>query len=206
MYLVEDWSAFFFNLPIKNWPSWEIPGDDGGFGRIFTYCTAGAQLLGEIVERAAGETAAEFASSRLFGPIGVTGAKWNYASSGQAHLGGGLELTTAGWARIARLAANRGRVGTEQIISAAWLDVSMADHVQIDAATRYGYLWWRPRYEVDGTTYAANAMSGSGGNRIYVLPDFNMTVVLTKSDFRDGDAHAKSDRLFAEEIAARLRR
>jgi len=206
MYLVEDWSAFFFNLPIKNHPSWEIPDDDGGFGRTFTYCTAGAQLLGEIVERAADVTAAEYASRQLFGPIGITSPKWNYASSGKAHLGGGLELTTADWMRVARLYVDRGRVGTEQIISEAWLDASMADHVRIDDVTNYGYLWWRPRYEVGGVTYVANAMSGSGGNRVYVLPDFQMTVVLTKSDFRDGDAHEKSDRLFADEIAARLRR
>jgi CubicO group peptidase (beta-lactamase class C family) len=82
MYLVEDWSAFFLDLPIKNRPSWEIPDDDGGFGRIFTYCTAGVQLLGEIVERATGETAAEFASRELFDHIGITSPKWNYASSG----------------------------------------------------------------------------------------------------------------------------
>ena len=206
MYLVEDWSAFFFNLPIKNRPSWEIPDDDGGFGRIFAYCTAGAQLLGEIVERAADETAAVYASRQLFGPIGITNPKWNYASSGKAHLGGGLELITADWARVARLYVNRGRVGTEQIISESWLDASMADHVQIDEVTNYGYLWWRPRYEVGGATYAANAMSGSGGNRVYVLPEFQMAIVLTKSDFRDGEAHKKSDRLFIDEIAARLRR
>ena len=206
MYLVEDWSAFFFNLPIKNRPSWEIPDDDGEFGRIFTYCTAGAQLLGEIVERAADETAAMYASRQLFSPIGITNPKWNYASSGKAHLGGGLELTTADWARVARLYVNRGRVGTEQIISESWLAASMADHVQIDEVTNYGYLWWRPRYEVGGVTYVANAMSGSGGNRVYVLPEFQMAVVLTKSDFRDGDAHEKSDRLFVDEIAARLRR
>ena len=206
MYLVEDWSAFFFNLPIKNRPSWEIPDDDDGFDRIFTYCTAGAQLLGEIVERAVDETAAEYASRKLFNPIGVTRPKWNYASSGKAHLGGGLELTTADWARVARLYANRGRVGTERIISESWVDASMADHLRIDEVTNYGYLWWRPRYEVDNEFYAANAMSGSGGNRVYVLPEFQLTVVLTKSDFRDGDAHKKSDRLFADEIAARLGR
>ena len=206
MYLVEDWSAFFFNLPIKNRPSWEIPDDDGGFGRTFTYCTAGVQLLGEIVERASGETAAEYASHRLFGPLAITNPKWNYASSGKAHLGGGLELTTADWARVARLCVNRGRVGKKQVVSESWIDASMADHVKIDDATNYGYLWWRPRYEVGGVTYAANAMSGSGGNRVYVLPEFQMTVVLTKSDFRDRDAHQKSDRLFKDEIAARLRK
>ena len=206
MYLVEDWSAFFFNLPIKNRPSWEIPDDDGGFGRIFTYCTAGAQLLGEIVERAAGESTAEYAARQLFDPIGITNPKWNYASSGKAHLGGGLELTTADWARVARLYVDRGRVGTKQIISESWIDASMADHVRIDEVTNYGYLWWRPRYEAGGLTYAANSMSGSGGNRVYVLPEFKVVVVITKSDFRDRDAHEKSDRLFRDEIAVRLQR
>jgi CubicO group peptidase (beta-lactamase class C family) len=206
MYLVEDWSAFFFNLPIKNRPSWEIPDDDGGFGRIFTYCTAGAQLLGEIVERAAGESTAEYAARELFGPVGITNQNWNYASSGKAHLGGGLELTTADWARIARLYVDRGRVGTKQIISESWIDASMADHVRIDEVTNYGYLWWRPRYEAGGITYAANSMSVSGGNRVYALPEFKVVVVVTKSDFRDRDAHEKSDRLFRDEIAVHLQR
>jgi CubicO group peptidase (beta-lactamase class C family) len=71
MYLVEDWSNFFWDLPIKNRPSWEIPDDDGGFGRLFAYCTAGAQLVGEIVERATGESAPEYAAHRVFAPIGI---------------------------------------------------------------------------------------------------------------------------------------
>ncbi len=48
-------------------------------------------------------------------------------------------------------------------------------------------------------------MSGSGGNRVYALPEFAAVVVITKSDFRDRDAHAKTDRFFDEEVVARLR-
>lgn len=205
MYLVEDWSAFFFNLPIKNRPSWEVPDDDGGFGRTFTYCTAGAQLLGEIVERVSGVSAPEYAARRLFGPVGISNPKWNYASSGKAHLGGGLELTTTDWARVARLFVTNGKLDSKQVISKSWVDASMADHVKIDQETNYGYLWWRPRYKVGGITYVANAMSGSGGNRVYVLPEFQVVIVLTKSDFSDREAQSKSDQLFAEQIAARLR-
>lgn len=204
MYLVEDWSSFFWNLPIKNRPSWEIPDYDGGFDRLFTYCTAGAQLLGEIVERAVGETVPAYAAKRLFGPMRIANPKWNFASSGKAHLGGGLELTTADWASTGRLYLNRGRMYDAQIISESWISASLADYVQIDEITNYGYLWWRPRYELGDETYVGNMMSGSGGNRVYVLPEVRMVVVITKSDFRDRDAHAKSDRLFAEEVIARL--
>lgn len=206
MYLVEDWSAFFWNLPIKNRPSWEVPDDDGGFGRLFSYCTAGAQLLGEIVERAVGESAPDYAGRRLFAPAGIENPKWNHASTGKTHLGGGLELTTEGWACAARLYANGGRNSDVQVVPKSWIDASFSDYVQIDKNTNYGYLWWRPGYEVDGVSYRANVMNGSGGNRIYVLPEFDVVVVMTKSDFRDRDAHAKSDQFFADEIVVRLKR
>ena len=204
MYLVEDWSAFYLNLPIKNRPSWEIPDDDGGFGRLFSYCTAGAQLLGEIVERASNESAAAFAARELFDPIGIGDPKWNYASSGQAHLGGGLELTTGDWARLGRLYVNQGRVGEVQVVSESWIDASLTDYVRIDESTNYGYLWWRPRYEVSDSIYTANMMSGSGGNKVYALPEFGIVVVITKNDFRDRNAHATAEALFREEVVARL--
>jgi len=205
MYLVEDWSAFFWNLPIKNRPSWEIPDDDGGFGRSFSYCTAGAQLLGEIVERATSETAPDYAARRLFEPIGITDPKWNFAQTGKAHLGGGLELTTSDWAKVGRLAVNRGKANGEEVLSQAWMDASLADHVQTEPGVGYGYFWWRPRYKVGDAAYSANMMSGSGANRVYALPEFGVVVVITKSDFRDREAHAKIDAFFEKEIVGRLR-
>ncbi|MDJ0908930.1 MAG: serine hydrolase [Woeseiaceae bacterium] len=204
MYLVEDWSAFFLNLPIKNRPSWEIPDDDGGFDRLFTYCTAGVQLLGEIVERASDEPAEEFAARELFDPIGIREPKWNYASSGQAHLGGGLELTTRDWARLGVLYVNRGRFRYTQVVSEEWVAASLNDYVRIDDSTNYGYLWWRPRYQVGESTYTANMMSGSGGNKVYALPEFGVVVVITKNDFRDRNAHATAEQLFRDHVVARL--
>lgn len=204
MYLVEDWSSFYWNLPIKNRPSWEIPESDGGFGRLFAYCTAGVQLVGETIERAVDTTVPEYAANRLFRPIGIENPKWNFASTGQAHLGGGLELTTADWAKSGRLYVNRGRVGGSQVVSESWIDASLSDYVRIDDKSNYGYLWWRPEYLVEGNRFRANMMSGSGGNRVYVLPEFGIVVVLTKNDFGDREAHPKSDRFFVEEVVQRL--
>jgi hypothetical protein len=48
-------------------------------------------------------------------------------------------------------------------------------------------------------------MSGSGGNRVWVLPEFGVVAVLTKNDFGDREAHPKADLFFTGEIVARLR-
>ena len=204
MYLVEDWSAFFWNLPIKNRPSWEIPDSDDGFGRLFTYCTAGVQLIGETIERAIGVSVPEYASRRIFGPLDIQNPLWNFASTGKAHLGGGLELSTRDWAKVARVYLNQGSSDQSNVISDSWVSASLSDYVRVDDTTTYGYLWWRPEYSIDGKTLRANMMSGAGGNRVYVLPEYQIVVVLTKNDFRDRDAHQKSDNFFAEQIVRRL--
>lgn len=204
MYVVEDWSSFFWNLPVKNRPSWEVPENNGRFDRYFSYCTAGAQLVGEIVQRVTQRPFAEYAQERLFDPIGLANPKWNYASNGNAHLGGGLELTTTDWARLARLMVNGGVYDGEQVLSKNWVDASFSSYVQTQPGTDYGYLLWRPAYEVGGEEYRANMMSGTGGNRVYMLPEFGIVMVITKNDYRARDAHDKSDTLFETEIASRL--
>ena len=173
--------------------------------RDFQQQHAPTKLLGEILERAVDESASTYAARRLFKPIGIDDPKWNYAATGKAHLGGGLELTTGDWATTARLYLDRGRIGQTQVVAESWIDASLTDRVKVDDNTNYGYLWWRPRYEVHGDTYTANMMSGSGGNRVYLLPEFKIVVVMTKSDFRDPEAHDKSDRFFTNEIVRRLK-
>ena len=206
MYVVEDWSAFFWKLPIKNRPSWEIPEDDGGFDRLFSYCTAGSQLIGEIVERATGQTAPVYAQHRLFGRIGIEKPKWNYASTGKAHLGGGLELTTTDWAKLGRLMVDEGQFDGKQVLSKKWVEASFKNYVHASSGTGYGYFFWRPDYTVRNQTYTANMMSGTGANRIYILPEFKTVVVITKNNYQDREAHTTSDALFEKEIIPLLSR
>lgn len=204
MYIVEDWSKFFWDLPLKNRPSWEIPEDNGEHERLFSYCTAGAQLIGEVVERVAGRSAPDYAKTRLFDAIGITKPKWNFAATGKAHLGGGLELTTTDWAKIGRLLVNYGDHQGTQILSRSWIESSFSNYTQTEPGTGYGYFLWRPEYKLGGKTYVANMMSGTGGNRIYILPEHGVVAVITKNNFRDRQGHNTSDDLFLKEIVARL--
>ncbi len=204
MYIVEDWSSFYWNLPIRNLPSWEIPDDYDG-KPTFSYCTAGVQLLGEIVERATGMDAPAYAKKKLFNPIGITSGHWGIASSGQTHLGGGLELTTKDWGKLGTFALHLGKVGNKQIIPASWFTASFKTYASIQMGYTYGYLWWLKSYDVNEKSHGAKIMSGSGGNRVYVLPAHNLVFVISKTDFNKGmQAHRESEAFFENEIVKRL--
>jgi hypothetical protein len=81
---------------------------------------------------------------------------------------------------------------------------STRPHAQIDDANEFGYLWWLTTVEVDGRSASAYYMSGSGGNKVYVVPDVGLVAVITSENFGRGDAHALSDRLMAEYILASI--
>jgi CubicO group peptidase (beta-lactamase class C family) len=206
MYLVEDWSRFFWNLPVRGFPAWQTPPEASPHGRAFSYCTAGVQLLGEAVERAVGQPFTAWAEARLLDPLGIDRLEWPMNGQGQAHMGGGLRLTAAGLAQLAELQRLGGEIDGQRLLPESWTRAAISRHAVIpdSGGWEYGYLWWIRAFEVDGETYWTAAMSGNGGNRVYVLPDFGLTVVFTNTDYNTRQMHAHADAFFEEQIVARL--
>lgn len=205
MYIVEDWSSFFWDLPIRGFPSWAPRTRSAPYDRAFSYCTAGVQILGEVVERASKIPFTEYVEKELFAPLGIDAFEWSRNGIGKAHLGGGLELTTRGLARLAELQRNGGRHNGREVLSSHWTEASVRPRTAIPATDwEYGYLWWLRSYEIDGSTYLGAAMNGNGGNRVMVLTELGVTAVITKTDYNSQDMHTKTDKFFENEIIARL--
>ncbi len=87
MYETRDWTRFALDIPIAK----DYARGAGGLGR-YSYCTAGAFLLGRIVERATGERFDTYVQRRLFDPLGITGAQWKTSPNGEVQSGGQLSL------------------------------------------------------------------------------------------------------------------
>ncbi len=205
MYIVEDWSAFFWNLPMQGYPAWAPKTRSEPYERAFSYCTAGVQILGEVVQRTAKRPLTDYIEQRLFAPLGITQFAWPRNGAGQAHLGGGLELTTRGLGRLAELQRNGGQHEGQQVLARQWTDAAVKPRTRIpDGPWEYGYLWWLRDYPVGDATYQAAAMQGNGGNRVLVLPEFDVSVVITKTDYNTQGMHAQTDQFFDNEIFPRL--
>lgn len=206
MYLIEDWLQFALDLPIRGFPAWTTRPADSKYGRSFSYCTAGAFALGRVIEGATRTGVEAFADAALFGPLGITARQWQLSPLGQAQTGGGLGLRSADLLKLGQLYLNKGTWGGTSIVSPRWVAQSTAPHVQIDDDTDYGYFWWLRTFKSGAIEAPAFYMSGNGGNKVFVLPSLDMTVVVTTTNYGVRDAHALSEKLLTNHILAAVMR
>lgn len=96
----------------------------GTHGTRFFYASPNSDLLGLVVERAAGMRYHEFLARRLLAPLGARGAACVTVDRvGTARAAGGICLTARDLARLGQLVLDGGRApdGTE-IVPGAWID------------------------------------------------------------------------------------
>jgi CubicO group peptidase (beta-lactamase class C family) len=166
-----DWGRFVLERPLIHVP-----------GTQFNYSTGDTQLLSAILHKLTGLSLLDYADLYLFGPLGITQRRWPTDPQGITIGGAELALTPRDMAKFGYLALNGGTWDGDQIIPAAWVRDSGQYHTLFapesaeDCTTLgYGYLWWlRPQ----GPHESLIAV-GYGGQFVYVIPDWDMVVVMT---------------------------
>jgi CubicO group peptidase (beta-lactamase class C family) len=120
--------------------------------------------------------------------------------------GGGLQLRSVDLAKLGQLYLNGGRWEGKQVISPEWVRRSIAPHASARESIEYGYLWWLQKFNVDGRVVPTYGMAGSGGNKVFVLPEQDAVVVITTTNFQVRGAHPLSEKLLTSFIVPNLLR
>jgi CubicO group peptidase (beta-lactamase class C family) len=171
-------------------------------GTTFAYSNAGFHLLSAIVADATGQSTLAFARARLFGPLGIHSDNAFEPLAGQPptpaqvqayrqaavawprdpqgyHFGfGEAKLPARDLAKFGYLYLNGGRWDTLQVVSAAYVRASTQPHSNLPRLGRgggYGYGWWTTSVDL----HPSFAAVGIGGQRILVVPDLDLVVVIT---------------------------
>ncbi len=141
-------------------------------GMKFQYQNGAAHLLSAILENATGYSTLDFAKEFLFGPLGITEISWDQDPQGVYYGGVGLSLRPYDMAKFGYLYLNDGVWNGEQLLSPEWIAKSTKSYFTFEESG-YGYLWWT----IPGSsTFIAY---GSRGQAIFVLPGYDLVVVVT---------------------------
>lgn len=190
MYPTEDWVKFALSLPldsVKPHGQW-------------AYFTAGAVLLGDVLQRRLPAGLAVYADRRLFNPLGITHYQWQYTPQHVANTAGGLQLRALDLAKYGQLYQNGGTWQGQQLLPAAWVAQTFTRHVAIPnrPGEAYGYLFWNKTYQVHGQAYETFYCAGNGGNKVFVFKDQPLVVVVTATAYGAPYAHPQVDKLMTD--------
>ena len=161
-------------------------------GAKWTYSGGTTHLLGAILERSTGKPLEGYVREVLFQPLGIEQFEWRGDFGGMPAPASGLRLLPRDFLKLGILFANDGRWNGCQIIPSAWLQQAMGPQVEIPQApnalstarrSAYGFQWWYDEYEVAGDLVRVSVASGLGGQRIFIVPERDLVVVVLSGHF-----------------------
>ena len=190
MYPQDNWVKWALNLPMA---SDRNPGD------AWYYFTAGAVILGDILNRVLPGGLETYAKQALFDPLDIKSLRWQYTPQKVANTAGGLQLSARDFAKFGQLYKNKGEWRGKQIIPEFFVLDSFKKHTTTtNDKNDYGYLWWKTRYEINGETLSVSYASGNGGNKIYVFDELPIVVSVTASAYGQRYGHSQIDQIMQE--------
>jgi CubicO group peptidase (beta-lactamase class C family) len=165
-------------------------------GKRFVYASANAFLVGALIENSAHLRLDRFANRELFSPLGIQHFSWELAPHDRGVGQGNLSLTARDAAKLGQLVLNEGEFGGRRIVSASWIRESLAPRVPLAPTERYadayGYFFWSKIHALADGPVRVHFASGSGGNKIYVVPQLDLVVVVVSTAFDHGYGHQRS--------------
>ncbi|MFX3634723.1 MAG: serine hydrolase domain-containing protein [Candidatus Pristimantibacillus sp.] len=176
-------------------------------GTAFAYNSGGSHLLSTILTSATGQSALDYATSRLFEPMGFRKAKWT-AYQGINEGGTGLQLYGRDLAKLGLLYLREGDWFGKQLVPQIWVEQSVKQHhrglLQYEPPIygAYGYHWWQSPAAHNGAFDCYFAF-GHGGQMLLVAPSHNLVIVIRKQITRRNEA-IKSHQIIFEHIASSI--
>jgi len=149
-------------------------------GQKFKYLSGATQLLAFVLQKATGKTVSDYASEKLWQPIGAEhNALWYLdKANGMEKSYCCFTSNARDFARIGKLVLDSGRFNGKQLISERYISqLSQPDTFLIDEKNRkvdyYSLQWWIIDYKGLKITYARGIL----GQYIFVIPQLNAVVV-----------------------------
>lgn len=172
-------------------------------GTTWNYNGGHTALLAEVLEQRSGRKLVDLARSELFEPLAITTWEWRSGRHGKPLAYAGLRLTPRDLLRLGQLMLAKGTWQGRAVVPANWVAATLQPVVTIgNGPLRYGYQWWSGQAERDGRRLAWTAGFGNGGQRLYVVPELELAVVLTAGAYNSVQISRVENALVQQIIAS----
>lgn len=205
-----DWWRFTLDLPIVHEP-----------GTRYAYCSGGISLTGGALTLATGEWLPALFDRTIAKPLQFGRYYWNLMPTGEGYVGGGAFVRTRDFLKIGQAYLDGGVWNGRRIVTEQWVRDSLAPHVQISPETTgrtgddfrsfyyevpEGYAWHHIKVRSFDQQHPAFHGNGNGGQLLLILPQFDLAVMFTAGNYRQGLWNRERDDIVGEMILPALNR
>lgn len=157
-------------------------------GKVWSYSTAGAWLLGDLLEKATGKTLAAYLQDNLWIPFGMASdGIWHAYEKGQHDMGGhGFNATLRDWGRFGLFVLHQGKTASgEALLPAGWVTEATRWSRAKNAVSPgypagiFGYQWWNNNVPV-GAKGVAPAGDGDAYESMWAEGIFGQMIAINK--------------------------
>ncbi len=176
-------------------------------GERWIYSGGAVALIGAVLARGTGKSLADYASERLFGPLGITDFGWATGRDGVLSAASGLRLGTHGLLRIGAMLADNGRWQDRQVVPRDWLAASWQPLLPSFDGIMYGRLWYVGSAHVPAFDAPQSFVAGfgNGGQRLFVMPSAGLACVVFSGAYDQMESWMTPSRIWWEIILPNLR-
>lgn len=154
------------------------------------YCSAGSNLVGGVLARAARQSAQELFHRLLAEPLGIKNYYLIVSPAGDFSLTGGARFPPRDFMKLGQVHLNGGTWNGRRIFTQEWSRRATATSVR-EMGTRkvqYGYLWWINDYPYQGRTVRGYFASGNGGQIVLAIPEVDLVIAFYGANYNDRSA------------------
>lgn len=156
-------------------------------GETYSYNGGATALLAAVLKQTSGKPVDQLAQEVLFAPLGITDVEWVRYPDGEPVAASGLRLRPRDIAKIGQMVLSGGTWQDQRVVSADWIKQSTSPQIAGEEMFFYGFQWWLGRSLVDRRPVEWAAGVGWGGQRLFLVPDQDLLVVVTAGLYETPD-------------------
>lgn len=206
-----NWWKYTLDLPMAFDP-----------GVRYAYCSGNINLAGGALTVATRSWLPEYFERTVARPLQFGRWHWNLMPTGEGYIGGGVRLRPRDLLKVGQAYLDGGVWNGNRIVTADWVRLSTTPRMQINTTTTgysaeefgnyYGegadaLAWHMSPLTVAGRTVNGYAASGNGGQVLLVIPEYELAVVFTGGNYRQGGVWGRwGQQIIADQIIPAMRR